>query len=85
MEWLSLAQMSETVARVRPFSGKCCFQVIYFKPNISSSPPPSDTEGIRVETIWLTRAVKNTWEGRCLRGFNHDLGRRRGLLEAKWS
>jgi hypothetical protein len=51
MEWLSLAQMSETVARVRPFTGKCCFQVIYFKPNISFSPPPSDTEGIRVETI----------------------------------
>jgi hypothetical protein len=37
---------SATVALLRPFSGECCFQVIYFVSNISSSPPcRSESDG----------------------------------------
>src|SRR5690348_15700398 len=51
----------KAVAAVRRFSGRCCFQVIYFKSKISSSPPARTRPTARVETIGLTHAVKNAW------------------------
>jgi hypothetical protein len=50
---------SATVALLRPFSGECCFQVIYFVSNISSSPPAEVSPTDCVETVRLTHAVKN--------------------------
>jgi hypothetical protein len=57
-----LTQTSASVADMRRFSGKCCFQVIYFKSNISFSPTCQMSPKARVETIWLTHAVKNAWQ-----------------------
>jgi len=40
--------MSATVALVRPFSGQCCFQVIYFVSDIFFSLPiPGESNGPR--------------------------------------
>jgi hypothetical protein len=43
----------------RIFPAECCFQVIYFISNISFVPPAGGPWRLRVETIWLTGAVKN--------------------------
>jgi hypothetical protein len=58
----------------RTFAKERCFQIIYFISNISfvflrgTAPRP------RVETGWLTHAVKNAWadwrQTRLLQGFN---------------
>jgi hypothetical protein len=69
-----LTQMSATVAPLRRFSGRCCFQVIYFDANIFFSPAPNDTDGERVDTIWLTHAAQNARDGRRLPGLNHVPG-----------
>jgi hypothetical protein len=64
-----LTQTSASVAVVRRFSGKCCFQVIYFNSNISFSPTRQTNPKARVETIWLTHAVKNARASRLLDRF----------------
>jgi hypothetical protein len=45
--------MSATMALVRPFSGECCFQVIYFVSGIfSSAPDLRESDG----SAWATEA-----------------------------
>jgi hypothetical protein len=68
---IPLTQMSASVAALRRFSGKCCFQVIYFKSNISFSPACQTSPKARVETIRLTHAVKNAWPSRFLAGLTN--------------
>jgi hypothetical protein len=50
---------SAIVALLRPFSGECCFQVIYFVSNIFSSRPCRVSPTTVAETIWSTHAAKN--------------------------
>jgi hypothetical protein len=42
----------------------CCFQVIYFNPNIFFVPPSETRRDAGVETIRLMRALNNAWAGR---------------------
>jgi hypothetical protein len=46
---------------VAAFPSRCCFQVIYFISNIFFSLPTQPHPRARVETVRLTRAVKNVW------------------------
>src|ERR1700737_5651797 len=68
--WAQFTPMSATVARLRRFSGECCFQVIYFNCSFSFSPPCRVSPKARLATIGLTHAVKNTWASRFWGGFN---------------
>jgi hypothetical protein len=51
-------------ATAMPFFGKCCFQGIYFVPNIFFFGPRRTRRAGFAETPWLTHAVKNAWANR---------------------
>jgi hypothetical protein len=43
------------------FPDECCFQVIYFVSDISFVARSESAAKPRIETCWLTHAVKNAW------------------------
>jgi hypothetical protein len=75
---IALTHLSGASRPARPFPGKCCFPGIYFVSNIPFFGQRWLPGEAPVETIRLTRAVKNAWANQRFAGFAsnfmHPLG-----------
>jgi hypothetical protein len=79
-----LTSLSAPSRPARTFPDECCFQVIYFVSSIFFLTPVELSPKARVETCWLTDAVKNIWATRRFAGFCAGFVGPAGLTERKW-
>jgi hypothetical protein len=81
---LTLTSLSVPSRPAGTFPDECCFQVIYFVSSIFFPTPVETRPKARVETCWLTRAVKNASANRRFAEICVNFDGSAGLTERKW-